>query len=58
MDSSTSIGLENFQRVVDFAKSLTLQLPIGGGTRVGLLTYSDNPKVSSRVRYHGYSGDC
>ena len=45
LDSSGSIGKENFQTVVDFAKSVALDLPLDGGARIALETFSDDVQV-------------
>lgn len=46
LDSSGSIGKENFQTIVDFSKSLAIDLPLDGGARVALETFSDNVEVT------------
>ena len=55
LDASGSIGKENFLRVITFAKAVVRQLPVGQGTRVGMLTYGDNSVVglcaSERLHY-------
>lgn len=45
LDSSGSIGRANFQTVVDFAKSVALQLPLDNGARVAMETFSDDVTV-------------
>lgn len=44
LDASGSIGKANFLRVITFAKAVVRQLPVGEGTRVGMLTYGDTPQ--------------
>lgn len=50
LDSSGSIGKENFQRVVDFTKNVAQQLPLNGGSRVALEAFSDHVQVYLTVR--------
>ena len=38
VDSSGSIGKENFQLLVDFTKAVVMELPIDGDTQIGLET--------------------
>ena len=52
LDSSGSIGHENFQRIVDFTKEVTRYLPVGARTRVGLETFSDRERVGHALNVH------
>jgi hypothetical protein len=41
LDSSGSIGSQNFQLMIDFVKSIAMALPLSGGSKVALATFSD-----------------
>lgn len=49
VDSSGSIGKENFQKAIDFVKNVARELPVSTSSRVGLETFSDNEKVLRHV---------
>ena len=50
IDASSSIGQQNFERVVDFVRDVIMGLRIGTSdtstpSRVGVLTYADNVEI-------------
>ncbi len=45
LDSSGSIGRENFELVVNFVKGIAGRLPIERGTNIGMITYGDDNTV-------------
>ncbi len=49
LDSSGSIGKQNFEQVVTFAKNVVRRLPVEHGTNVGMITYGDNNTVNGSI---------
>ncbi len=49
LDSSGSIGKQNFEQVVNFAKDVVGRLPVEHGTNVGMITYGDNNTVNDSI---------
>ena len=45
MDSSGSIGKENFLKMMEFAKHLAMDVSMDSGSRIGMMTYGTNHKV-------------
>ena len=49
LDASTSMGMVNFQKSLDFVTSLVLNLNVETDSRVGLMTFSDNVTIQLRL---------
>ena len=52
IDSSGSVGRENFLRELNFVRSLVYGLNMGD-TRVGALQFSNNPQVEFNLNTYG-----
>ncbi len=53
LDSSGSIGQEDFERSIQFAKAVAGRLPIERGTSVAMITYSSDVTVRNKTSLKG-----
>ena len=55
LDSSFSVGRENYLAMTDFVRSLVTDLPMQGDVRLGLLAFTDTAQVCLAAATHQIS---
>ena len=59
VDSSGSIGKDDFQRECEFVKAMVSSFRVGpSSVRVGLITYSETPNLDIRFDQYATSNEC